>query len=164
MGVDAMKRLLMTLVLVSLVANIGCLPSPSDTPAAKKGGHDDHDHGSGPHGGTIGEWGGGKFHTEFTVDHDKKEAVVFILQEDAKKPNPIKAESILLTLKDPAVQIELKAKPMDGETDGVSSRFVGEHEALGKVQEFAGSITAEVDGTPYAGDFKETAEGHGHKH
>lgn len=150
-----------------LVALIGCLPSPSDPKISgtKAGGsHDNHDHGTGPHGGTIGEWGGGKFHTEFTVDHDEKEAAVFILQEDAKSAAPIKAEKILLTIKEPAFQLELVARPLDGETDGVSSRFVGKHDSLGKVQEFAGSITAEVEGTPYAGDFKESAEGHGHKH
>ena len=150
-----------------LAALVGCLPSPSATknPGTKAGGgHDDHDHGAGPHGGTIGEWGGGKYHIEFTVDHDKKESAVFILKEDAKSAAPIKAEKILLTIKEPAFQVELVAQPLDGETDGVSSRFVGKHDSLGKVQEFAGSITGEIEGTPYAGDFKETAEGHGHKH
>jgi hypothetical protein len=35
----------------------------------------DHEHGAGPHGGTLADWGGGKYHVEFTVDHDAKEAV-----------------------------------------------------------------------------------------
>ena len=48
---------------------------------------------------------------------------------------------------------------MDGEREGTSSRFVGRHENLGIVQEYTGIISAEVDGTPYAGNFKEEPHG-----
>jgi len=44
-----------------------------------------------------------------------------------------------------------------------SSTCVGQHDKLGVVQEFAGSITGEVDGTPYAGNFKEEPPGDGKK-
>jgi hypothetical protein len=126
--------------------------------------HEDHDHhGAGPHGGTIAEWGGGAYHIEFTVDHDQKESAVYVLGGDAKTPAPIKTAKLLLTINEPSFQVELVAQPLDGESGGASSRFVGQHESLGKVQEFAGSVTAEVAGTPYAGDFKEEA-GHEHKH
>ena len=51
-----------------------------------------------------------------------------------------------------------------GESNGVSSRFVGVHDSLGVVQEFAGTISGEVDGTPYSGEFAEEAHvGHDHK-
>lgn len=143
----------------------GCLPEP----AARNGkssssSHDDHDHGTGPHGGIIGEWGAGDYHFEFTVDHEKKEAIVFVLKEDAKTAAPIKAEKLLLTLKSPAVQIDLLAKPVEGEPADLSSRFIGSHELFEKAQHFEGTVVGEIEGTPYAGDFKETAEGHGHKH
>jgi hypothetical protein len=123
-----------------------------------------HHHGAGPHGGTIADWGGGKFHIEFTVDHDKKESKVYILGGDGKTAAPIAAKDgeLLLNIKSPAFQVTLKAAPLAGEADGKSSCYAGTHESLGKVQEFAGTVSGEVDGTPYAGDFKE--EPHGHEH
>jgi len=48
--------------------------------------------------------------------------------------------------------------PLDGEPQGKSSRFVGKHERLGKEQEFAGTVSGEIEGKPYAGDFKEEPE------
>lgn len=120
---------------------------PAETPA--------HSHGAGPNGGALADWGGGKFHVEFTVDHDKKESVVYVLGGDEKTPAPVKADKLLLSIKDPEFQVELAADPLDGEAEGMSSRFVGTHDNLGIVQEFAGSISGEVDGTPYVGEFKE---------
>lgn len=124
-----------------------------------------HSHGAGPHDGTVADWGGGKFHVEFTVDHEKKESVVYILGSDEKSPTPIKANSVLLSIADPDFQVELAPQPLDGEADGMCSRFVGTHDSLGIVQEFAGTISAEVDGTPYVGEFAEEAHGAGgHSH
>lgn len=37
------------------------------------------------------------------------------------------------------------------------------HDGFGKEQEFEGTVSAEIDGTPILGDFKETAHA-GHKH
>ena len=126
-------------------------PSPS-RPTPDKPAHAAH--GEGPHGGTLTDWGGGKYHVEFTVDHDKKETVVYVLGGDEKTAVPIKAEKITVSIDDPASEIEAKAHPLEGET-GASSRFVGTHETLGIVKEYAGTISGEIDGTPYSGDFKE---------
>ncbi|MBI3468241.1 MAG: hypothetical protein HY000_35000 [Planctomycetes bacterium] len=52
----------------------------------------------------------------------------------------------------------MKPSPDKGDPQGLSSRFVGKHEKLGKEQEFAGTISGEIDGKPYAGDFKEEPE------
>ena len=124
--------------------------------------HGDHPgHGAGPHGGTLADWGGGKYHVEFTVDHGKQQATVYILGDDEKTPSPIKAEEIQLSIKDPKMDVTLKAAPQEGDPEGSASRFVGNHESLGVVQEYAGTITGVVDGTPYAGDFSEQA-GHDH--
>lgn len=143
----------------------GCQTKPAETSSAEPQAatHDDHHHGASPHGGTIGEWGGGAYHIEFTVDHEKQESAVYVLGGDAKTPASIKAEKLLLTINEPSFQVDLVAQPLEGEAAGESSRFVGQHELLGKVQEFAGSVTAEVEGTPYTGDFKEEP-GHDHKH
>lgn len=139
-------------------------PPPSGTKGvdhgqARAGEHDDH--GAGPHGGTLADWGGGKYHVEFTVNHDTKETVIYVLGSDEKTAAPVKTAdgTILLTIKEPSFQVTLAAKPMDGETGGKSSRFVGKHENLGIVREFAGTISGEVDGTPYAGEFEEKPHG-----
>lgn len=128
--------------------------TPTDAAAGKKGG-ESHGHGAGPHEGALADWGGGKYHVEFTVDHDKKESVVYILGSDEKTPKPVKADHLLLNIKAPDFQVELSADPLKGEADGTSSRFVGTHDKLGIVQEFQGTISGEVDGTPYVGEFKE---------
>jgi hypothetical protein len=132
-------------------------PAPAPTTKAPTASANGHSHGAGPHGGAVADWGGGAYHVEFMVDHDKKEATVYVLGSDGKSAKPIKAEKITLSIDDPAFQIDLAAQPMEGESDGASSRFVGQHENLGIVREFAGSIAGEVDGTPYAADFAEVA-------
>ena len=134
-------------------------PAASSTPAKDDHGHTHEGHGEGPHEGAVADWGGGKFHVEFTVDHDKQEATVYILGDDEKTATPIKAGTILLSINAPKFQVELAAAPLEGEVEGTASRFVGKHESLGKVQEFAGSISGEVEGTPYVGDFTEEPHG-----
>jgi hypothetical protein len=171
-------QLMRNLVLgcATLFSTMGCQPStepsaPSSSLTSDHG-HDhgqgnDHNHaghGAGPHEGTLADWGGGKFHVEFTVDHDKKLATVFILGSDEKSPAPIHTDKILLSIKQPPFQLELMAQPFDGERDGLSSKFMGEHDNLGIIQEFSGTISGEVDGTPYAGNFTEVAHtGHDSK-
>lgn len=114
--------------------------------------------------GVVGDWGGGKFHIEFTVSHPKQEARVYILGSDEKTAAPISAKDGKLALsikgvktKD-AFQVELKAEPQPGDPAGKASCFAGMHEKLGVEQEFEGTVSGEVDGTPYTGDFKEEPE------
>lgn len=123
-----------------------------------------HSHGAGPHGGTLADWGGGKYHVEFTVDHEKQEATVYVLGSDEKSPTPIRTDRISLTIGEPEIQTDLLPQPLEGDTDGVSSRFVGKHEMLKTVRDYSGTLTAEIEGTPYTGEFTEQAhEGHDHK-
>lgn len=156
-------------VLLSASLIVGCQDKAVNQPTAQQSGKpsatqpdqrhkvEGHGHGSGPHDGTIADWGGGKYHVEFTVDHDKKEATVYVLGSDEKTPEPISSESLLLTIKEPEMQVELQPAPMDGESGGKSSRYVGTHAGLATVMEYEGTMSAEVDGTPYAGNFKEEA-------
>ena len=149
------------IMLFALAVVTGCGNPPSGTPkvsekVAKKGGEDDHDHGPGPHGGTIIEFG--KYHGEFSVNHKDQEATVYILGSDAKKAAPIKVEKLLLSIKSPQFQVDLKAVPQAGDRKGRSSRFVAKHENFGKEQEFEGTLSGVIDGKPYAGDFKEEPE------
>ena len=142
---------------------------PKDAKSGKDGGakdkHEPHaEHGEGPHGGAVGDWGGGKYHFEFTVDHDKKETTVYILGSDEKTPVPIKAKDGQLSLSIKGLKnkdeytVVLKADPQKGDPEGKASRFVGKDDKLGVVQEFAGTLSGEADGTPYTGDFKEEPE------
>jgi hypothetical protein len=158
--------------LLSITLIAGCGDKTAEQPAAQQSGSptttessqshkmEGHGHGSGPHDGTLADWGGGKFHVEFTVDHDKKEATVYVVGSDEKTPEPIGSESLLLTIKEPPMQIDLMPVPMVGESGGKSSRFVGTHDGLATVMEYEGTMSAEVDGTPYAGNFQEEAHGH----
>jgi hypothetical protein len=131
-----------------------------DKSTRKDGDDDHHDHGAGPHDGTIFDFG--KWHAEFNVDHKTKEATVHILTYK-NKPSPIQVEKLLLSIKTPQFQVDLKATPEEGDPAGKASRFVGKHDNFGKEQEFEGTLSGEVDGKPYAGDFKEE-EHKDHKH
>ncbi len=71
----------------------------------------------------------------------------------------IKAAEINLAIKEPALQTALKAAPQEGDAEGSASRFVGNHESLGVVMEYEGTISGQVDGTPYSGGFKEEPHG-----
>jgi hypothetical protein len=165
----------MTLAVVAcLVGSAGCkpkttVPSPPTQPSSQEHEHaagetdhevEGHSHGVGPHDGAVADWGGGKYHVEFTVDHDKQEATVYVLGSDEKTPTPIAAEQIQLSIADPLMQVALKSAPQQGDPDGTASRFIGNHESLGVVQEYAGTITGVIDDTPYSGDFAEEAHDH----
>jgi hypothetical protein len=146
------------------LAFLGCTDKPAPipdatAPATPPAASDDegHSHGAGPHGGVVADWGGGAYHLEFIVDHNKKTATVYVLGSDAQTIKPIKADKITLSIDDPAFQVDLAAQPQEGEASGESSRFVGEHDNLAVVREFSGSITGELSGTPYAADFAEEA-------
>lgn len=157
------------LVLAILLAALaGCdvrtTPGGDKAKPAPKASHDDHHHAPGPHGGTIFEFGGGKWHMEFAVDHDKKEARVYVLGDDAKSPAPIKAEKLLLSLKTPRIMIDLKPERQKGDPEGKSSGFVGTHERLGRKQDFEGTVVGKISGKNYVGDFKEGEGDHGHGH
>ncbi len=153
------------LLLVGTLLFVGCNKPPvaSSKPIIKNtqsSTTDEHVHGPGPHKGTIFEFG--KYHGEFTVDHGKKEVVIYILGGDADTPMPVTVDKLNLTIKEPAFTLELKASPDAKDPAGKSSRFVGTHENFGKEQEFAGTVAGLVDGKPASGPFKEE-EDHDHK-
>jgi hypothetical protein len=145
-------------VVLPLATGCGEKPAPAPASQTQVGAGDhghEHAHGAGPHGGTLTDWGGGAYHVEFTVDHDKKQATVYIVGSDEKSPSPIKTDKIQLFIDDPTTEVELVAEPLEGEAEGTSSRFVGTHDTLGTVKEFAGTISGQIEGTPYTGDFQE---------
>lgn len=162
-----MKRFLALLACsAALAIAVGCGPSappaanaPNNAGAPKEGAHG---HGAGPHGGAMTDWGGGAYHVEFIVDHDKKEATVYIIGGDEKTPAPIKATSVHLVINDPMTEMDLAPMPLETDPAGTCSRFVGTHATIGIVKEFAGTISGEIESTPYTGDFKEEPHDAGH--
>jgi hypothetical protein len=146
-----------------LLLTAGCVRQPGATqqPPAKKSHVHDHPD-EGPHGGALAEWGNEKYHAEFTVDHAKKQATVYLLDGSAKKAAPIAADTIALTLTNvkPPVRMALKAEPQEGDPKGQASRFTGTQEELGQKMEFKGEISGTVAGTPYAGTFEEKDHDH----
>ena len=122
---------------------------------------DSHDHGQGPHAGTILEFG--KNHGEFCVDHGKKQVSLYILDDAMKKAVPLAVDKLTLSIKSPQFQTDLVAAPLEGDPKGSASRFVATDDRFGKEQDFEGTVSGVIDGKPYLGDFKEEAHpGHDH--
>ena len=175
------NQFLLTAILTALLICIGCTNSETTQKSNESGTHvhadgtvhsddshagDDshgapgHSHDDPPHGGTVLDWGGGKYHLEFTVSHEKQEATVYVLGDDVKTAVAIDAASIELAIKDPQFQVTLQASPQEGDAEGKASRFVGNHENLGIVKEYEGTIFGTIGETPYSGDFKELPHDH----
>lgn len=79
---------------------------------------------------------------------------VYILGKDAKTPAPIKADKVLLTVKKPSLQLDLKPQKQKDDPEGTASVFVGTHDNFAKEEKLEGSLSAEFGGKQYAGDFK----------
>ena len=125
--------------------------------AAKVHDHSTHDgahlhYGAGPHGGMLLELGGEDFHAELVFDHDAHAVRIFLFKADAKTPLPSKTPAATLLL-DNNKTITLKALPLEGEADGMSSRFelIDEafvHEVLDK-NFLHGDLKVDIDGIPF---------------
>lgn len=160
-----MRREVMGLLLVALMvgcsgtATTGSKPKDKDKNVVKSGGHQ---HGDGPNGGVIFDLG--KYHAEFKPDHGKKEATIWILGADEKTAVPVAVEKLEVDIDEvkakgvAAFMVELKAMPLEGEKDGKSSRFVGQHDSFGVETEFAGTARAVIEGKPSSGKFVEEKE------
>jgi hypothetical protein len=151
-------------VLIAMVGAAGCAssttsakPKAGTTNAGKKADHAAH--GAGPNGGVVFDLG--KYHAEFTVNHDKKECTILVLGNDEKTPKPVAAKELTLTTKETKTNdgkvvapMTIKMLPQD-EKDGKATKFVGTDPGLGNVADFEGSVAAEIDGKPASGEFKE---------
>ncbi|VTS07054.1 hypothetical protein [Tuwongella immobilis] len=157
-------RWMMSGLLVGLGMMIGCAPTNPPTKATPKAAKhaDDHDHGEAPHGGTIIEFG--KYHAELTIDHAKKSATVYILSGNLKSGVPIAVESLLLSLKSPTLQLTLKPAPLSNDPEGKASRFTVTDERFAQEAALEGTLSGQIDGKPYLGDFKHSEADHKHDH
>lgn len=144
-----------------LLGTAGCGGDKKDA-GPPKGGENkkegDHgEHGAGPHKGTVFDFGGGKYHGEFVVDHKTKEATVYLLGADEKTPAPVRADKLRLVVTNTTPKVEIDLLPTDAK-DGSASAFTGRHEGFGKVMEYKGTVRFNVGDTQYSGDFEEKPE------
>ena len=145
------KTLTAVLLGLGLIFASGC-----GKKAQNKPGDDTHEHGEGPHGGVILEFG--KYHGEFKPDHKKKEATVWMLKGDAKTAARVKADKVRLVISNTKPPIEIDLLPTDRAEDGTASEFVGKHDGFAVEMEYQGTVSVEIDGKPYSWDFKEEPE------
>ena len=149
---------------VAFVALPGCDKSgkKDDAGKPKDKGKDGsaHDHPAfGPHGGPLADWGD-KYHAEFTVDHAKKQVVVYILDDKAKAAPNIEAgkiTNIKVTVNEPKPQVHVELTHDAGLSTEKGIAFIGTHDVFAKSADLNGRISGNVDGKPYTDDFKYSA-------
>lgn len=169
-----LRLLSVLLCLLGLLA--GCGPEPRPGPKRPKAEgakqdrekeEEDHSHGPGPHGGRVADWAGGKYHIELVVDREKKTARVYVLDGRAKKAMPLKLKDGQLTMAvtehqgKEAFTVPLKAQPQKNDPEGASSLYVGTHEQFGVERGLYGTVTGEMGGRSYSGDYEEPAPAKG---
>lgn len=150
--------------LAAAVTLLGCArpPAPSDAKSkgTSKAPHSAaHVHGKGPNGGVVFDLG--KYHAEFTVDHDKKECTLRLLGDDEKTPVAANVSTLSLTTKATKTDAGTPVAPMtikllaEDAVEGKAKVFVGSDPGLGNVADFAGTVVGEIDGRPVQGNFEE---------
>ncbi|QDT56824.1 hypothetical protein Pan44_48840 [Caulifigura coniformis] len=118
-----------------------------------------HEHEHGPHDGEIVELG--EYHGEVVLENDRK-VTLYVLDGAVKNAVPLAETTATLVLKNGAesTKFDLKAVPLEGETDGKSSRFQSEGplpETVKNGHDIAGDVTLTVAGKATTG-----AVGHAH--
>lgn len=134
----------------------GCGNGGAEKKDAATGG-DVHDHDSeGPHKGVIVELGDEEYHGEVVHDDATHKVTVYILDSKAKNAVAIDAKDVKINVvaDGKPAQYVLPAMPLDGETDGKSSRFELSDEGLcdGMCAEGAAArLKVTINGTPFEG-------------
>jgi len=132
--------------------------------------HDDHEHEheSGPHDGHLVELGDEEYHAEVVFDAVSKTVTVYLLGSDAKTVQPISIEGsdlkLNMVIDGNPTQLEMSAKPDEGDPEGESSRFelAGNEEIAEHVkdeEDLEGRLSVTIDGKPYSGEIE-----HHHDH
>jgi hypothetical protein len=143
---------------LGLVGVVGCNTKKDTAPkAVDKKTDEDHTHGTGPHGGVVFDFGGGKYHGEFKPDHKAKSATVWILTADEKTLAPVKTDKLRLVVSNANPKIEIDLPPTDAK-DGAAATFTGNDKGFGVEMEYKGTVRFNVGDTQYSGDFEEKPE------
>jgi hypothetical protein len=154
------------LIATLVFAFAGCAKPDAPKVGMKGGGHEHAHPDEGPHHGALIELGNEEYHGEFTVDHGKKEAVVYILDSTAKKApkdDPATITNVTLTISNvtPPATIQLKHDPGRSGAEGIA--FAGTHDALKEEKEYKGTFSVKIGAKEFTGDFEEKPHEHGKK-
>jgi hypothetical protein len=120
---------------------------------SKKAHAHDHEHEAGPHGGHIIEFAG--LHAEFCKEESKKKITLYILDEALKEAVPVETESLSISFKKPAIQVEFKAEPTEKDPKGKSSRFSAIHDEFAKDRTYQGMLFGKFGGQVHQMAFNE---------
>lgn len=116
-----------------------------------------HRHGeAGPHGGPLADWGDGAFHLEVVANRDDETVTVYALDRWAKRPKPIDARPLTLTLKTvPETMVRVDPVPEAGDPAGRSTRFTARHPVFRTEARLVGTVSGTAGGTAYSGDLSQ---------
>lgn len=168
-------RNLTTLALTISVTILGCANADPPKTTGETGtspvedNHSAHAHPSeGPHHGPLIELGAEEYHAELLHDENSGKVTIYVLDKAATASVPIAASEIMINLKHngKGQQFKLAAMPLEGEADGVSSRFISEDKTLGDLlhnEETEATLAISINGKPYRGKVPHHHD-HGHDH
>ncbi len=125
-----------------------------DAAPAAGGGHDHPT--EGPHEGLLVELGDEEYHAEVCHDEEANKVTVYILDDKAKNAVPVAQQSVTINvvLGGTPSQFVLPAVPLDGESDGKSSRFELSDEKLCEALDAEGAearLKVTIATKPYEG-------------
>ncbi|MBX9625715.1 MAG: hypothetical protein K2X82_18080 [Gemmataceae bacterium] len=110
----------------------------------------------GPRGGPLVVWDDGAIHLEIDVGRDEETAVIYTLDRWAKRPKPIDAKPLTMTLKtDPETVVTLDPAPDAGDPAGQSTRFIAREHVFWKGARMSGTVSGTAGGKAYSGNFSE---------
>lgn len=151
-----MRRMFAMALVVGLAA--GCGTGSGENKSGGESKQKGHEHPTeGPHHGALVEWEDEDYHIEVLADRGTGVVTAYVLGRDAKTAAPIGSDKLVLAIKDPAVQVELKPTPEATDPKGKSSKFVGTLPEATKGRKLEGTIGGKVDGKPYSGEYSEKA-------
>ena len=140
---------LWTTILAIIFAQLGC-EKKSTHRGEKEGAHETHAHHehTAPHGGTLVVLGEEFAHVEFVLEETTGKLTAYVLDSEAEKPIRLTEKTIGLKINrlnsEQTVALQLQAVPnvLTGETEGDTSQFEGQSDALVGTTEFHAEIAS----------------------
>ena len=138
-----------TTILAIFFAQLGCEKKGAHH-SGQEGSHETHAHHehTAPHGGTLVVLGEEFAHVEFVLEESTGKLTAYVLNGEAEKPIRLTEKTIGLKInrlnseQTMALQLQAVANVLTGETEGDTSQFEGQSEALVGATEFQAEIAS----------------------
>ena len=138
-----------TAILAIIFVQLGCEKKRAHR-GEGEGAHETHAHHehTAPHGGTLVVLGDEFAHVEFVLEKSTGKLTGYVLDSEAEKPIRLTENTIELKINQLnseqalALQLNAVANVLTGETEGDSSQFEGQSDALAGVTEFHAEIAS----------------------